>query len=272
LVAATFLAAVFLFPRIADTEVARHGWQHFMLELGAAFLAAACGTFAALSRFNRDHRQFVETMAQALDARDPYTAGHSTRVAEYSRVIARSMGLSRRATRAIGEAAELHDIGKIGLPDAVLQKTGPLTAGEMGLIRLHPQIGCKILEKTGQFQRLLPVVELHHENWDGTGYPYGFRGENVPIDARIVHVADAFDAMTSARCYRAAPTRAWALAELRRCAGTQFDPRVTVAFLALLDRGVFETTLRSAAAGPSYLGTPARGLGQQRHPMSNRTM
>jgi HD-GYP domain-containing protein (c-di-GMP phosphodiesterase class II) len=195
-------------------------------------------------------------MARALDARDPYTAGHSTRVADYSRAIAQAMGLSKRAVRTIGEAAELHDIGKIGVPDAVLQKPGRLTAEEVGLIRLHPQIGRRILEKTGKFQDLLPVVELHHENWDGTGYPYGFRGENVPVEARIVHVADAFDAMTSARCYRDAPSLAWALKELRRCAGKQFDPQVTGVFLELLDGGACDTILDSATSAPFYVSAP----------------
>lgn len=246
----------FALPILAEAEGARHGWQHLLTELGIAIVAAACGIGATFARLNRDHRQFVETMARALDARDPYTAGHSTRVADYSRAIAEAMGLSRRAVRIIGEAAELHDIGKIGVPDAVLQKPGRLTAEEVGLIRLHPQIGRRILEKTGQFQNLLPVVELHHENWDGTGYPYGFRGENIPVEARIVHVADAFDAMTSARCYRDAPSLEWALAELRRCAGQQFDPRVTEVFLALMEDGACETILDSAASAPFYVSAP----------------
>ena len=226
---------------------ALHGWLHIVVEISVATLAMAVGAMVAIVRLNRSHREFVETMAKALDARDAYTAGHSCRVADYCYGTARAMGFSKRSARTILEAAQLHDIGKIGVPDAVLQKAGPLTLEEIGLIRLHPVIGRKILERTGHFKKLLAVVELHHENWDGTGYPYGLRGEDIPLDARIARVADAFDAMTSARVYRAAPTVDWAVEELRRCAGTHFDPRVTGVFLTLLQNGIFAETLDSAS-------------------------
>jgi HD-GYP domain-containing protein (c-di-GMP phosphodiesterase class II) len=226
---------------------ARNGWLHIVVEVSVAALAMAAGAIVAIAAQNRNHRQFVETMAKALDARDPYTAGHSSRVADYAYATARAMGFSKRAARTILDAAQLHDIGKIGVPDAVLQKQGPLTLEEIGLVRLHPVIGRKILERTGHFKKLLPVVELHHENWDGTGYPYGMRGEDIPLDARIARVADAFDAMTSGRCYRPAPTVDWAVAEMRRCSGTHFDPRVASVFLTLVGHGVFEQTLQSAA-------------------------
>jgi HD-GYP domain-containing protein (c-di-GMP phosphodiesterase class II) len=225
---------------------ARQGWLHIVVEVSVATMAMAVGAMVAITTLNRSHRQFVETMAKALDARDPYTAGHSSRVADYAYATARAMGFSKRAARTILDAAQLHDIGKIGVPDAVLQKTGPLTLEEIGLIRLHPVIGRKILERTGHFTKFLPVVELHHENWDGTGYPYGMRGEDIPLDARIARVADAFDAMTSGRCYRAAPTVDWAIAEMRRCSGTHFDPRVASVFLTLVGHGVFKETLQSA--------------------------
>lgn len=190
----------------------------------------------ARSQFDLDraYLQFVETMAQALDARDPYTAGHSLRVAAYSHALAQAMGLPAEDAETIRIAAQLHDIGKIGIPDAVLQKPGLLTPEEYGLIKLHPQIGRKILEKVGRFERLLAVVELHHENHDGTGYPYGLAGNNVPIAARIVHVADSFDAMTTTRSYRPAlPLRA-AMHEIERNAGRMFDPLAAKAFLRLI--------------------------------------
>jgi putative nucleotidyltransferase with HDIG domain len=184
--------------------------------------------------------QFVETMAQALDARDPYTAGHSLRVAEYSHALACAMGLSEAEAETIRIAAQLHDIGKIGIPDAVLQKPGVLTPEEYGLIKLHPQIGRKILEKVGRFEQLLPVVELHHENHDGTGYPYGLVGHKVPISARIVHVADSFDAMTTSRSYRSALPMRSAVHEIERNAGRMFDPLAAQAFLQLIAEGKIE--------------------------------
>jgi HD-GYP domain-containing protein (c-di-GMP phosphodiesterase class II) len=234
---------------------ARQGWLHIVIEVAIASVAMGAGALAAVTVLNRNHREFVETMAKALDARDAYTAGHSSRVADYAFATAQALGFSKRAARTLLEAAQLHDIGKIGVPDAVLQKRGPLTLEEIGLVRLHPVIGRKILERTGQFKKLLPVVELHHENWDGTGYPYGLRGEEIPLDARIARVADAFDAMTSARCYRAAPTVDWAVEEMRRCSGTHFDPKVASTFLALLYHGVFEQTLQSAAGEDWVSGT-----------------
>lgn len=198
--------------------------------------------FIAHSQADLDHAylQFIETMAQALDARDPYTAGHSLRVAAYSHALAVEMGLSAEDAETIRIAAQLHDIGKIGIPDAVLQKPGQLTPEEYGLIKLHPQIGRKILEKVGRFEKLLAVVELHHENHDGTGYPYGFAGLKVPIDARIVHVADAFDAMTTTRSYRSARSLRTAMEEIDRHAGSQFDPVAARAFVKLICEGRIE--------------------------------
>jgi HD-GYP domain-containing protein (c-di-GMP phosphodiesterase class II) len=157
---------------------------------------------AKLSHLDPPYLQFVETMAQALDARDPYTAGHSLRVADYSYSIAVGLGLAETDARTIYIAAQLHDIGKIGISDAVLQKKGRLTKEEFAYIKLHPQIGRRILERVALFGKYLNVVELHHENIDGSGYPYGLRGAQIPLDARIVRVADAFDAMTSDRSYR----------------------------------------------------------------------
>jgi len=169
--------------------------------------------------------EFVETMAQALDARDTYTAGHSHRVSEYSVAIAQAMGLASESVEMIRIGAELHDIGKIGIPDHVLQKPGRLSPQEFDLIKQHPQIGKRILEKVGRFDRYLPIVELHHENHDGTGYPYGLKDDGIPIEARIVHVADVYDAITSDRAYRRAMTRTQVFELLERGTGTQFDLR-----------------------------------------------
>ncbi len=209
--------------------------------LAAALNGAARSIQHSQDALDRAYLQFVETMAQALDARDPYTAGHSLRVAEYSRMLAEEMGLSAEESDAIRIAAQLHDIGKIGIPDAVLQKPGLLAPEEYGLIKLHPQIGRRILEKVGRFHRLLAVVELHHENHDGTGYPYGLAGTHVPIEARIVHVADSFDAMTTTRSYRPALSLRAAVQEIEKNIGRMFDPAVARAFLRLIASGKIET-------------------------------
>jgi HD-GYP domain-containing protein (c-di-GMP phosphodiesterase class II) len=185
-------------------------------------------------------------MAQVLDARDPYTAGHSIRVGSYAYAIARAMDVPAMEAENIRIAAQLHDIGKIGIPDAVLQKAGRLTVEEYGLVKLHPQIGRRILEKMGKFQVFLPVVELHHENHDGTGYPYKLAGDRIPLAARIVHVADAFDAMVTHRHYRKALPLREAIRELRVNAGTQFDPVITLVMLKIIEDGKLEHMLLPA--------------------------
>jgi HD-GYP domain-containing protein (c-di-GMP phosphodiesterase class II) len=181
--------------------------------------------------------QFVETMAQALDARDKYTAGHSDRVSINSTVIAEAMRLVPEEIEIIRMGARLHDIGKIGIPDTVLQKPGKLAEDEYALIRLHPQIGKKILEKMEGLQKYLPIVELHHEDYDGGGYPYGLNGQSVPVGVRIVHVVDVFDAITSDRAYRKARSREDMVAIMSSESGKQFDPAVLAAFLDTWNKG-----------------------------------
>jgi HD-GYP domain-containing protein (c-di-GMP phosphodiesterase class II) len=194
--------------------------------------------------------QFVETMAQALDARDKYTAGHSDRVSINSTVIAEAMRLAPEEIEIIRIGARLHDIGKIGIPDTVLQKPGKLTEDEYALIRLHPQIGKKILEKVERLQKYLPIVELHHEDYDGGGYPYGLHGQSVPVGVRIVHVVDVFDAITSDRAYRKARSREDMVAIMSSESGKQFDPAVLAAFLDTLNKGkLVQAVLDAEVAG-----------------------
>jgi HD-GYP domain-containing protein (c-di-GMP phosphodiesterase class II) len=209
--------------------------------LAAALNGAVRSIQSSQADLERAYLQFVETMAQALDARDPYTAGHSLRVAYYSHTLAIALGLSDQDAESIRIAAQLHDIGKIGIPDLILQKPGRLTPDEYGLIKLHPQIGRRILEKVARFEGLLSVVELHHENQDGSGYPYGLPGNKVPVAARIVHIADSFDAMTSTRSYRSALSLRSAVHEIERNSGTQFDPVIANVFLKLIAAGKIET-------------------------------
>jgi HD-GYP domain-containing protein (c-di-GMP phosphodiesterase class II) len=187
-------------------------------------------------------------MAQALDARDPYTAGHSDRVSFNSTAIAAAIGLTPPEVEVIRIGAKLHDIGKIGIPDAILQKPGVLTAEEFALIKLHPQIGKRILDKFEGFRDYLPIVELHHENQDGSGYPYGLKGHELPLGVRIVHVADVYDAVTSNRAYRKAMSERQVLDILMSGAGPLFDPEVVNAFLSILRQrkvldGVLDATL-----------------------------
>jgi putative nucleotidyltransferase with HDIG domain len=171
----------------------------------------------------------IRALAMALDARDPYTAGHSERVSAISIAIGRQMRLGTEQLEILRLGALLHDIGKIGVSDHILRKPGPLTADEFEQIKQHPGLGARILRSVPFLARHVPIVELHHERPDGKGYPHGLAGDEIPVLARIAHVADAFDAMTSARAYRPARGSAEALAELWKCAGAQFDAEVVQA-------------------------------------------
>jgi putative nucleotidyltransferase with HDIG domain len=171
----------------------------------------------------------IRALALALDARDPYTAGHSERVSAVSVAVGRQMQLDADDLEILRLGALLHDIGKIGISDAVLRKPGPLTPQEFALIEQHPGVGARILRSVHFLAPHVPIVELHHERPDGKGYPHRLRGDEIPLLARIVHVADAFDAMTSVRAYRPARSGAEALRELWRCVGSQFDAEVVQA-------------------------------------------
>lgn len=192
-------------------------------ELMGALTAAETETRAA-------YLGTIRALAAALDARDPYTAGHSERVSQISVVIARQLHLPESEVAIIRLGALLHDIGKIGLADEILQKPTPLSPEEFEQIKRHPALGARILRQVSFLEPHLPIVELHHERPDGHGYPFGLRGDEVPLAARIVHVADAYDAMTSARAYRPARPLGAAVAELRLYSGTQFDPDCVKAF------------------------------------------
>ncbi|HET7618915.1 MAG TPA: HD domain-containing phosphohydrolase [Vicinamibacterales bacterium] len=178
----------------------------------------------------------IRALAVALDARDPYTAGHSERVSAISVAIGRDLSLDEGQLEVLRLGALLHDIGKIGISDHVLMKSGPLTPAEYEMIKQHPGVGARILRSVAFLEPHIPIVELHHERPDGRGYPHGLHGHDIPVLARIVHVADAFDAMTSARAYRAALPMSDAMRELWRCAGSQFDAEVVQALTRTLPR------------------------------------
>lgn len=204
-----------------------------LCELTESYTRAAVSARNARQKLQSAYVEFIGSLASALDARDRYTAGHSERVSLYASAAAEAMGLEIDHVEQIRTGAQLHDIGKIGVPDHILQKPGRLTAKEFAIVQGHPVIGRRILEGVEGFTPYLEAVELHHENWDGSGYPRGQSGEETPIDARIIHVSDAYDAMTSHRSYRRGRTHEQAVNELIRCAGTQFDPHIVEVFVNL---------------------------------------
>ena len=185
----------------------------------------------------RSIAQSLLALANALEAKDAYTRGHSERVAHLGRCIATALGLDADAVTAVGEAGLLHDIGKIGVPEPTLQKAGPLSSEEWEAMQRHPMVGAQIVAPFEFFARSAPLIRHHHERWDGSGYPDGLAGAAIPVGARIVAVADVFDALTSARPYRADLARETALAELRDQAGRTLDPDVVATCVELLRRG-----------------------------------
>ena len=177
----------------------------------------------------------VQTLAETIDAKDTYTNGHSGRVAEYARQIARRLGYDRNRQNEIYMIGLLHDVGKIGVPDSVINKPSRLTEEEYAQIKTHPVMGDKILKKIQERPKLAIGARWHHERYDGTGYPDGLAGENIPEEARIIAVADAYDAMTSRRSYRDILPQAAVRSEIERGKGTQFDPVLADIMLEIID-------------------------------------
>jgi diguanylate cyclase (GGDEF)-like protein/putative nucleotidyltransferase with HDIG domain len=175
----------------------------------------------------------IYALAATIEARDPYTYGHSKKVSGYAVALAEAIGLPSEKVTVISTAALLHDIGKIGIPDEVLNKVGKLEAETWDLIQSHSTLSATIVGHVVSLVSCLPAILHHHERWDGSGYPSGLKGEAIPIEARILAIADAFDAMTSPRPYRQALSYKKVLDELKRCSGTQFDPRLIEAFLPI---------------------------------------
>ena len=188
----------------------------------------------------------VQSLAEALEVKDPYTRGHSVRVSHYSVAIAREMGLGGELLRRIELGGHVHDIGKIGVREDLLNKPGKLTSEEYEHIMTHPIVGWRILAPLlADTPEALAIVRSHHEWFDGRGIPDGLSGSNIPLEARIVAAADCFDAMTSDRPYRPGLSSDDALAEIVRCSGTQFDPEVVTAMLSAVNGGRFTLVGRS---------------------------
>jgi len=172
----------------------------------------------------------IRSIAQALDAKDKYTHGHSFRVTLYSLAIAKQYGLEECELENVEIAGLLHDIGKIAIPENILCKPGKLTNEEFSAIKMHPQLGTKLVENIKQLNSISSWIKAHHEKYDGTGYPDGLTGEEIPLNARIIAIADTYDAMTSDRSYRKGLSHEIALEEIKRCSGTQFDPNLVQLF------------------------------------------
>ncbi len=190
-------------------------------------------------------------LSTMIEARDPYTRGHSARVARMAHAVGVRLGCDEGRLALLRLGGALHDVGKVAISDAVLNKPGPLTSAETAEVRAHPEIGARLVARDRSLLPALTCVLYHHERWDGGGYPLGSRGVETPVEARILAVVDSFDAMTSDRPYRAALQPDQAAAEVERCSGSQFDPDVALAFLEVLESGALGVTaaLRAAAAG-----------------------
>lgn len=180
----------------------------------------------------------VESLADAIDAKDNYTNGHSGRVADYSKEIAKRYGYDEKRQEKIFMMGLLHDVGKIGVPDEVINKPGRLTDEEFSCIKKHPGIGAKILDNIKEMPELAAGAKWHHERYDGKGYPQGISGENIPEEARIIAVADAYDAMTSNRSYRGSLPQRIVRGEIEKGKGSQFDPRFADIMLKMIDEDV----------------------------------
>lgn len=178
----------------------------------------------------------ITSLASAIDAKSPWTKGHSERVTKFAVEIAREIGLRDKDLEYIKLCSLLHDIGKIGIYDDVLDKADKLTDEEFELVKKHTEKGAEILKPIKQLQDVILGVLHHHERYDGKGYPEGLRGEDIPLCARILSVADSFDSMTADRPYRPSPGKEFAISEIKRCSGTQYDPKVVEAFLKILSR------------------------------------
>jgi len=207
-----------------------------ILQAVVSHLSLAIKKFSLIDKCQRMYSDTIEALARTIDLRCENTKGHSERVTEYAATLAQKLGWSGERLKNLRQAASLHDLGKIGIPDSILKKTGVLTEEERREIEKHPLYTAAVLNGVAELQHILPMAEYHHEHYDGSGYPLGLKGEQIPLGARIIAVADAFDAMTADRFYRRAMSKATAIEIIKQSSGTQFDPVVAAAFIELLEK------------------------------------
>ncbi|MCL5960952.1 MAG: HD-GYP domain-containing protein [Chloroflexi bacterium] len=199
---------------------------------------------ALLQQINHGYMETIEALVKAIEAKDAYTRGHSDRVTKYAVATAREMALPPEQLEEIRIGAVLHDIGKIGVPESIINKPGRLDDDEWRLMKDHPRMGTKIIDSFNRSRDILLMIYHHHEMYDGTGYPAGLRGNEIPLAARILKVADAFEAMTSNRSYQKSKTVEEAIQELKDWSGRQFDPLVVSAFLRAMRSRAYELDVR----------------------------
>ncbi|MGV2917974.1 HD-GYP domain-containing protein, partial [Streptomyces alfalfae] len=219
-------------------------------------MGVSCWAFAQYHHERAAHQATIRALVQAVDLKDRYTRGHSERVGRASVLIAEELGMDDDRVEVLRFAGILHDVGKLGVPTRLLRKDGPLTPEERRVIELHPEYGHEMVRGIGFLGEAREAILHHHERIDGTGYPYGLAGRQIPESARVVAVADAFDAMTSTRSYSRARPVAVALEELDRCAGAHFDPVMVAALTRALDRHGWHPGVTSDLPGrvPDQLG------------------
>ncbi len=227
----------------------RPALSHRPIAVSLAALPVALSPAPGLADADRVHDDWgiLLTLATIIEARDPYMSGHSQRTGWLAARLGRQIGLDAPAVETLYLAGILHDIGKLGIPEAILNKPGPLTHDEMNLVRRHPQMGWEMLRPVDWLTPVLPAVRYHHENYDGSGYPERLTGEQIPLAARILRIVDMYDALTSPRPYRPPRSHAEALRFLRDGAGTLTDPALTRTFVTMLERnGHVRHPLRTA--------------------------
>ncbi|MBM3129895.1 MAG: HD-GYP domain-containing protein [Chloroflexi bacterium] len=224
-------ATQYLIGVLGAIAAAPQVWSFVFLALLIVF---AYFTFKVAQEVRNGTRRMLESMAGAIDSRDPYTGRHSYRLVELTKITMRELGIVGSEVDLICAAARLHDIGKISIPDGVLQKPAPLEPFEWNVMQSHPARGADLLARYPDFARGADLIRCHHERWDGTGYPHRLKELAIPLGARVIAVADAFDAMTSDRPYRRAMSAERAAWELRAGRGKQWDPAIVDAFLRVI--------------------------------------
>jgi putative nucleotidyltransferase with HDIG domain len=238
------LAALFALGTIAAMTAQGHPWVFILFVAPTALILVS---FHETIQLRSQTRDAILKLADLIDARDAYTFGHSQRVADYAEQLAARLGMAPTQVELVREAARLHDVGKITTEDRILQKRGSLTPNEAEEMHRHCDDGYEFLKQLPEFWEGAELVRLHHERYDGQGYPRGLGGDALPLEASVIAVADAWDAMTSDRPYRKALRYDEACAELRRCRGTQWDPRIVDAFIDLVSEQELATVSASAA-------------------------
>ncbi|HEU5090591.1 MAG TPA: HD-GYP domain-containing protein, partial [Roseiflexaceae bacterium] len=215
---------------------------------------------AANNAVQRLNDELFEMLARFFDARDPYVGGHAATVAKYATLIAGELGMTGDQLKQVRQAAILHDLGKIAISDKILHKDSALTDAEYEIIKTHVTIGAELIEQSEQLRHLAPYIRFHHERWDGRGYPSGLAADQIPLVARILNLCDSVEAMASDRPYHRALTPSEVIAEVKRCAGSQFDPTIADIFVRIAEREEARFVINSAQMVSERQGSKANSM------------